>query len=97
MVIDENVTTIADYAFAYCQNLRSITIGTQVETIGDHAFEAVNDALCLVVQDGSPAQLWASAHGVRYASTSFTYRLEGDKAYITGYTGAAGDGCSGSD
>lgn len=89
LVIDENVTAIADYAFAYCQNLRSITIGTQVETIGDHAFEAVNDALCLVVQDGSPAQLWASAHGVRYASesTSFTYRLEGDKAYITGYTG----------
>lgn len=89
LVIDENVTAIADYAFAYCQNLRSITIGTQVETIGDHAFDAVNDALCLVVQDGSPAQLWASAHGVRYASesTSFTYRLEGDKAYITGYTG----------
>lgn len=89
LVIDENVTAIADYAFAYCQNLRSITIGTQVETIGDHAFEAVNDALCLVVQDGSPVQLWASAHGVRYASesTSFTYRLEGDKAYITGYTG----------
>lgn len=89
LVIDENVTAIADYAFAYCQHLRSITIGTQVETIGDHAFEAVNDALCLVVQDGSPVQLWASAHGVRYASesTSFTYRLEGDKAYITGYTG----------
>lgn len=93
LVIDENVTAIADYAFAYCQNLRSITIGTQVETIGDHAFEAVNDALCLVVQDGSPAQLWASAHGVRYASesTSFTYRLEGDKAYITGYTGTLPD------
>lgn len=92
-VIDENVTTIADYAFAYCQNLRSITIGTQVETIGDHAFDAVNDALCLVVQDGSPAQLWASAHGVRYASesTSFSYRLEGDKAYITGYTGTLPD------
>lgn len=89
LVIDENVTAIADYAFAYCQNLRSITIGTQVETIGDHAFDAANDALCLVVQDGSPVQLWASAHGVRYASesTSFTYRLEGDKAYITGYTG----------
>lgn len=92
-VIDENVTTIADYAFAYCQNLRSLTIGTQVETIGDHAFDAVNDALCLVVQDGSQAQLWASAHGVRYASesTSFTYRLEGDKAYITGYTGTLPD------
>ena len=93
LVIDENVTAIADYAFAYCQNLRSITIGTQVETIDDHAFEAVNDALCLVVQDGSPVQLWASAHGVRYASesTSFTYRLEGDKAYITGYTGTLPD------
>lgn len=93
LVIDENVTAIADYAFAYCQHLRSITIGTQVETIGDHAFEAVNDALCLVVQDGSPVQLWASAHGVRYASesTSFSYRLEGDKAYITGYTGTLPD------
>lgn len=92
-VIDENVTTIADYAFAYCQNLRSLTIGTQVEMIGNHAFDAVNDALCLVVQDGSPAQLWASAHGVRYASesTSFAYRLEGDKAYITGYTGTLPD------
>lgn len=92
-VIDENVTTIADYAFAYCQNLRSLTIGTQVEMIGNHAFDAVNDALCLVVQDGSPAQLWASAHGVRYASesTSFSYRLEGDKAYITGYTGTLPD------
>lgn len=93
LVIDENVTAIADYAFAYCQNLRSLTIGTQVETIGNHAFDAVNDALCLVVQDGSPVQLWASAHGVRYASesTSFTYRLEGDKAYITGYTGTLPD------
>lgn len=93
LVIDENVTAIADYAFAYCQHLRSITIGTQVETIGDHAFEAVNDALCLVVQDGSPVQLWASAHGVRHAnqSTTFTYHLEGDKAYITGYTGEMSD------
>lgn len=73
LVIDENVTAIADYAFAYCQHLRSITIGTQVETIGDHAFDAVNDALCLVVQDGSPAQLWASAHG--YAMPVKAHRL----------------------
>lgn len=101
--VGSTITEIGDYAFAHCANLRTLTIGDQVQTIGEHAFASVNEGLCLLVTDGSYAQLWASAHGVPFASaaTMFTYRVENEKAYVTGYTGtlseivvpASIDGC----
>jgi len=38
IVIDDNVTTIGDYAFNACINLESIDISNNVTTIGDYAF-----------------------------------------------------------
>ena len=38
VVIEENVTSIGDYAFYYCTNLTSVTIGNSVVTIGERAF-----------------------------------------------------------
>jgi uncharacterized repeat protein (TIGR02543 family) len=37
-IMPNTVTTINDYAFAYCSNLTSVTIGNSVETIGNEAF-----------------------------------------------------------
>ena len=33
-----SVTSIGDYAFAYCSSLTSVEIGNSVTSIGDHAF-----------------------------------------------------------
>ena len=39
LVIPENVTTIENYAFDYCELLEKVVIGKSVETIGDFAFD----------------------------------------------------------
>ena len=39
VVIPDGVTSIGDWAFAYCERLSSITIPDSVTNIGDMAFE----------------------------------------------------------
>ena len=39
VVIEDGVTSIGDYAFAYCRGLTSVEIPTSVKSIGDYAFE----------------------------------------------------------
>lgn len=38
VVIENGVTNIGNYAFYNCGNLTSVTIGSDVKTIGLHAF-----------------------------------------------------------
>ena len=38
VIIEDGVTSIGDYAFAYCSGLTSITMPNSVTAIGDHAF-----------------------------------------------------------
>lgn len=42
LVIEEGVTEIGDYAFYYCENLRSISLPTSLTRIGAFAFTGCN-------------------------------------------------------
>jgi len=39
LVISDNITSIGNYAFAYCTNLTEVTIPESVTSIGDYAFD----------------------------------------------------------
>ena len=39
VVIEENVTSIGNYAFLQCQNLMSVVLPNSLEVIGEHAFD----------------------------------------------------------
>ena len=44
VVIEENVTTVGDFAFTYCKEISDLTLGNSIVCIGDHSF-AFCDAL----------------------------------------------------
>ena len=44
VVIEENVTTVGDFAFRYCKEISDLTLGNSIVCIGDHSF-ACCDAL----------------------------------------------------
>lgn len=87
--IDEKVTAIGDYAFAHNQRLLAVNIGDQVQSIGSRAFSNVHDALTIFAPKNSMAHQLATAAGIPCITPQmqFTYRVENEKACITGYTG----------
>lgn len=51
LVIPSGITRISDYAFAYCRNLTSVTIGGNVTEIGDYAFADCNKLASVIIPD----------------------------------------------
>ena len=51
VVINNGVTTIGNYAFAYCNSLTSVTIGDSVTSIGDYAFEHCYSLTSVTIPD----------------------------------------------
>ena len=47
LTVGEGITRLADYAFAYCQNLEEITLPSTLEATGDHTFSN-DDALTAI-------------------------------------------------
>ena len=52
ITIPESVTSIGDYAFAYCRSLTSITIPNSVTSIGDHAFDGCDGLISVTISEG---------------------------------------------
>ena len=50
--IPDSVTTIGDFAFAYCSSLTSVTIGDSVTTIGDYAFCYCSSLISVTIGNG---------------------------------------------
>lgn len=48
VVIEDGVTSIGDYAFAYCTNLTSVIIPKSIICIGNHAFEACDNIVNII-------------------------------------------------
>ncbi len=51
VVIGDSVTTIGNYAFAYCDSLTSVTIPDSVTTIGDYAFDYCDSLTSVTIPD----------------------------------------------
>ena len=50
--MDGSVTSIGDYAFAYCYDLTNITIPDSVTSIGDYAFSGCSSLTSITIPDG---------------------------------------------
>ena len=57
IVINSGVTTIGDYAFAYCSHLKDVTIADTVHSIGDYAFWYCGKTDTEELEDGGFRQL----------------------------------------
>ena len=59
-MITNSVTSIGDYAFAWCNNLTNITIPNSVTSIGDSAFWADNNLTSVTIPDSvTSIGIWA--------------------------------------
>lgn len=68
-----NITDIAEYAFADCTNLVSISINKNVTKIADNAFEGCNNLTDVYVMKGSHAEQWAAEMGYNVKYIAFIY------------------------
>ena len=64
--LHERITNIGDYAFADCINFATIYIPNSVNSIGDNAFENVNDKFILMCSFGSYAETYAQNKKIKY-------------------------------
>ena len=60
-VVSNSVTTIGEYAFIYCRNLTSVTIGSHVTTIGTSAFASCSSLTSITSKAIMPPTLGSSA------------------------------------
>ncbi|MBO4429375.1 MAG: leucine-rich repeat protein, partial [Clostridia bacterium] len=52
LVIPEGVTSIGNYAFAYCEELTSVTFPSTLESIGDESFSYCRDLTSVTLPEG---------------------------------------------
>ena len=67
LIINDDVTEIADYAFANNPYLQRIEIPDSISKIGEHAFDGCVNLL-IICSPGSPAEQYAIEHGIPYAN-----------------------------
>ena len=67
ILLGDDVTSIRDYAFAYCPNLKQIVIPESVKEISIHAFDGC-DAFVIWGIEGSYAESYAEENGFLFLS-----------------------------
>ena len=66
ITLPDSVTSIGAIAFKNCTSLMKVKIPRSVRSIADTAFKGCPADLTLFVKEGSAAQRFAEAHGLRY-------------------------------
>lgn len=62
VVIPDGVSTIEEYAFTECYNLKSVTIPKSVTSIGDRLFFLLNSDITIYGYEGSYAQSYVNSY-----------------------------------
>lgn len=82
LVIEEGVTEIGDYAFYYCENLRSISLPASLTRIGAFAFTGCNGIDSLVI----PASVKSIEHSAFcYCRNIQTLNIQSDSIDIAAF------------
>ena len=63
VLIQDNVTTIGDFAFAFCYSLRDVTIPNNITSIGDFAFAYCNNLTSSIIIPDSVTSIGSGAFG----------------------------------
>jgi hypothetical protein len=75
---DGSVTSIGDFAFAYCEGLTSITIPDSVASIGKDAFMQCVNLETIAGYSGSAAEAYAQEHNITFVSLDEPQGIPGD-------------------
>ena len=67
IVVEEGVASIGNFAFAFCRELREITLPGSVTSIGDSVFEGCENLEAVHVPEGSYAEAYCAGNGLPYA------------------------------
>ena len=72
-VIPDSVTSIGNYAFAFCESLTSITIPDSVTSIGDYAFRDCNSLTSVTFQGVAPSVGSEAFSGVADGAVAYVF------------------------
>lgn len=89
--IGQNVLRVEAFAFAGCNNLRTVWLPEQAALM-DGVFDRCDERLTLYGAAGSQTHLYANSEGLRFCDPSlFLARVENGEATLTGLTGQTKD------
>ena len=72
--IAPGITSIGAFCFADCGNLKKVTIPDSITEIGENAFDGCSEDLVIICSEGSCAQQYAQANGIKCVCLPFTVR-----------------------
>ena len=67
IVVEDGVTSIGNYAFAFCPGLREIILPDTVTSIGDSVFDGSESLEMIYVAEGSYAEAYCISNELPYA------------------------------
>ena len=70
IVVEEGVTSIGNFAFAFCPGLKEITLPETVTSIGDSVFDGCGNLETVYVAEGSYAETYCINNELPYAYLS---------------------------
>ena len=66
VIVEEGVTSIGNYAFAFCPGLTEITLPETVTSIGDSVFDGCENLEAVYVEEGSYAEIYCIDNELPY-------------------------------
>lgn len=70
IVVEDGVTSIGNYAFAFCDSVKEITLPGTVMSIGDSVFDGCESLETIYVDEGSYAEAYCINNELPYAVLS---------------------------
>ena len=82
LVLSENVSSVANYAFYNCSSITGVEISNSVKTIGNQVFEGCNALRKVIIKDGNSALSLGNNYNSSSGGKGLFYDCPLDSVYI---------------